>query len=76
MPASEYDWWIAAKLLVLTRSGLRFVVSAGLGREGTELEVLHTTREVEGTMAVTARPVRLDEGVKHSGIVTSEAEAY
>ena len=47
----------------------------GLGREGTELRVLHTTREAESTMPVTARPVRL-EGVKHSGIVTSEAEAY
>ena len=48
----------------------------GLGREGTELRVLHTTREAESTMPVTARPVRLEQGVKHSGIVTSEAEAY
>ena len=32
--------------------------------------------EAEGTMVVTARPVRLEQGVKHSGIVTSEAEAY
>ena len=48
----------------------------GLGREGTELRVLHTTREAVSSMPVTARPVRLEQGVKHSGIVTSEAEGY
>ena len=72
MPASEYDWRIVANLLVegSERGGLPLVVSAGLGSEGTELEVLHTTPEAEGTMAVTARLVPLEQGVTHSGLVT------
>ena len=72
MPASEYDWRIVANLLVegSARGGLSLVVSAGLGSEGTELEVLHTTREAEGTMAVTARLVPLEQGVTHTGLVT------
>ena len=72
MPASEYDWQITANLLVegSARGGLPLVVSACTGREGTELEVLHTTREAEGTMAVTARPVHLEQRVTHSGLVT------
>ena len=63
MPASAYDWRIVD-------SGLPFVVSAGPGSEGTEWEVLHTTREAEGTMAVTVTPVRLEQGVTHCGLVT------
>lgn len=51
-------------------------MSAGLGSEGTELEVLHTTREAEGIMAVTARLVPLEQGVTHSGPELSEAAAY
>ena len=72
MPASEYDWQIVANLPVIgsTRGGLPLVMSAGPGSEGTEWEVLHTTQEAEGTMAVTARPVRLEQGVTHSGLVT------
>ena len=72
MPASEYDWQIVANLLVegSARGGLALVVSAGLGSEGAELEVLHTTRETEGTMALTARLVPLEQGVAHSGPVT------
>ena len=72
MPASEYDWQIVANLLVegSARGGLPFVMSAGLASEGTVLEVLHTTREAEGTMAVTARLVPLEQGVTHSGLVT------
>ena len=72
MPASEYDWQIVANLLVegSARGGLPLVVSAGPGSEVTELEVLHTTREAEGTMAVTARLVPLEQGVIHSGPVT------
>lgn len=72
MPASEYDWRIAANLLVegSARGGLPLVVSAGLDSEGTELEVLHTTREAKGTMVVIARPVPLEQGVTHSGLVT------
>ena len=72
MPASEYDWQVVANLLAegWTRGGLALVVSAGQGREGTELEVLHTTREAQGTMVVTARPVRLEQGVTYCGLVT------
>ena len=56
MPASEYDWRIVANLLVegSTRDGLPPLVLAGPGSEGTEWEVLHTTREAEGTMVETA----------------------
>ena len=72
MPASEYDWQIVANLLVegSARGGLALVVSAGLGSEGTELEVLHTTREAQGTMAVTAKLVPLKQGATHSDPAT------
>ena len=51
-------------------------MSAGLDSEGTELGVLHTTRKAEGTMAVTARLVPLEQEMTHSGPGTSEAAAY
>ena len=71
MPTSEYDWQIVANLLVEgSRDGLPLVVSAGPVSEGTEWEVLHTTREAEGTMVETARPGRLEHSVTHSGLVT------
>ena len=72
MHASEYDWRIAANLPVegSTKYGPPPVVLAGLGREGTEWEVLHTTREAEGTMAETARLVRPEQDVTHAGLVT------
>ena len=71
MPASEYDWRIVANLLVegSTKGGLPLAASAGPGSEGIEWEVLHTTREAEGTMVVTARLVRLQQGATHSGLV-------
>ena len=72
MPVSEYDWRIVANLLDegSTTDGIRLVVSAGPGIEGTEWEMPHTTREAAGTMAETAKPVQLERGVTHSGLVT------
>ena len=64
MPASEYDWRIVANLLIEDSTGgeLPPVVSASPGSEGTKWEVLHTTREAEGTMVVTAKLVRREQG--------------
>ena len=72
MPDSEYDWRIVANLLDegSTTDGIYFVVSAGPGIEATEWEIPHKTRKAAGTIAETAKPVQLERGVTHPGLVT------